>query len=163
VSRAHPGGQGVVPAALALLLAVALALGLGASACAGAPVSTPSDPWQAALARSREGLELALARALETSDDQEVLTFAARHNPAPCECPAWEIAYRGHWTRVFLEVPPDRSEVLGRLAGVVAAERDGDKLRTWSLTGRLSADWRRDSVTGLRYPLFTVEEVAERQ
>jgi hypothetical protein len=148
-------------------LQLAAALSVGLLACAGPPPAGPSEPWSLAVERSRGALQAARANALEVSDEQAVLTFTARHNPAACECPPWEIVYRGRWTRVFLELPPQRADLLAQAlaepAAEPAAEPPAEDLRLWAVTGRLAGSWRLDAVTGLRYPVFTVEQIAPRQ
>jgi hypothetical protein len=60
------------------------------------------DPMTEALSRSQEGLYQSIITAIATEEAQEEISFLVRFNPAPCECPDWEMNYRQRWQRVLL-------------------------------------------------------------
>ncbi len=78
-----------------------LLFGLISCAHQGAAPKT-IDPMTEALNRSQEGLYQSIITAMAAEESQEEISFLVRYNPAPCECPDWEINYRQRWQRVLL-------------------------------------------------------------
>lgn len=69
--------------------------------------------------------------------------FIVRFNPAPCDCPPYEIQIGEQWQRVFFEVE-DRAEI--------DALREADPLATLLISARLT-DRQRVAENGVRYPV----------
>lgn len=137
-------------------------LGLCITQCGGPQAGAPRDPWEEALGHAREVVDGARDTAFESSEDRDVVTVEARYNPASCACPEWEIAFRGRWTRVFLEFAPEDDALRTALAGQATEDAGSDGLGTWWISGRLGDDERLDPNSGMRYPVFTVQELESR-
>ena len=94
-------------------LAVFLLSGLLSCAAQSALPKT-TDPITEALLHSQESIYQSIVTDTEAEEAQDEISFMVRFNPAPCECPDWEMNYRQRWQRVMLihEVD-DAAPVLG--------------------------------------------------
>ena len=77
--------------------------------------------------------------ASQTTVDQT--SFEIRHNPAPCDCPPFEILVGDHWIRVFVDI--EESPELASL-------RNGDPLATATIEGKLT-ERERPAENGVEY------------
>lgn len=70
------------------------------SSCASGPTVSPQE---LAHTRSRALVHRSVEQSERASDGEDLWEVSARHNPARCECPDWEIRVRSQWERVWLE------------------------------------------------------------
>ena len=100
-------------------------MALGLSTCGGAAQVRPD---QAATARVA-----AVSKA--HADDTE---FVVRLNPAPCECPAFEVRLDGVYRRVFLDPADPEGPAAAVRSFLETAAGRGDVTATATVAGRLA-------------------------
>jgi hypothetical protein len=113
-------------------VALLLALSLG---CGAAPAPRLS-PGELALAQAGRRVTAAWQRALLTQTDTRQLQTWLRWNPAPCTCPAWELAFFDQWVRVEVIAARDAEDTV---APVLDAGDHPLGLRRW-LRGSVTGD-----------------------
>lgn len=80
------------------LWAIALC-GLATQACGA--MQTVAEPPELTMTRTAQSrVYRALGRAANTQTVQNPFQTWLRFNPAPCDCPRWELQLYGHWVRV---------------------------------------------------------------
>lgn len=114
-------------ARLVIALAAAAVLASAFAACASRPLG-PAD-------HARERLE-ALAE-----QNRDARSFRVRWNPAPCDCPPFEVLLGDAWRRVFLEPPGDEGPVGALRAQLLEGEARGTVTQA-RVTGTLSGGVR---------------------
>lgn len=68
------------------------------AACGSAPVA--GEPEFAPVSSASARAHRAVSRGVDTLLDLPSISLRLRYNPAPCECPVWEIELYGRWERV---------------------------------------------------------------
>jgi hypothetical protein len=109
------------------LASVLTVFALAAVGCA----TTPSSPRD----HARDRLETVV------DQHQETTSFRVRLNPAPCDCPPFELRLGDAWYRVFLEPPDDDGPVGALRVRLLEAESTGTAA-TALVTGTLSGGVR---------------------
>ena len=95
--------------------------------------------------------------AFEESEEQEVYTVIARHNPGRCGAPNFEVFVRGAWTRAAIIT---RDQSLGvRLVNFEERAR-GRVDATLVITGAFDSRPVR-ATNGVEWPAFELEEILE--
>jgi hypothetical protein len=140
-----------LPAA-ALLSAALFAL---AGGCGGAQHGPAPDVRESAATASSSVVRRGVVRGDAAVAAVDRVTVEVRHNPAPCECPAWEVRLGAAWVRADLvearDAQPWVAEVLGQELD------EGARFRA-------SLDPRGAGVVagaGWTYPVFAVSDVTD--
>ncbi|MBN1945866.1 MAG: hypothetical protein JW797_09325 [Bradymonadales bacterium] len=143
------------PLRLDVLLSIGLVLWLMSFGCGSSASYQPPTPQSDAMRQAQTAISNALVRSTDAQQTQDDIAFLARFNPAPCDCPQWEIFLWGTWSRVHLEAitnhPPDLDPLLERARN----DRDSGRFTVYTVTGQLSSDLRTAS-TGLKYHTLRV-------
>jgi hypothetical protein len=136
----------------ACLIVVAL------SACRSASDVPDPSPSEMALEQCRRRIDRSADRAFEASESREVYTVSIRFNPARCPSPPFELFVHGKWTRAYLETR--ESPVEERLE---AFQRRASRSDTFERTSiEATPDGRRETETGLSFPVFSVRSLLNR-
>lgn len=83
-------------------------------------------------------------RGADASNDGRVVALKVRYNPAPCECPAYEIFAYGHWLRAFIDIETSALDTL----------RTADTLAIATINGVIGEEGR-VAPNGVEYPIVT--------
>ncbi len=126
-----------------------MVMACGLYAACGGP-APQLDPGSAALGSVSARVHRAATRADEASSTTGSLATRIRFNPAPCECPPWEVELGGAWMRCALVPSRGAAEDLGPALQAAAA---GSVWRAVVGVGRSVAE----SETGWRYRTLEVE------
>lgn len=71
---------------------------------------TPTLPEPDAVDLAARRIDRSLSRSLDATGDPGRFIARLRHNPAPCECPPWEIAVGSRWQRIAIVVDRNAAE-----------------------------------------------------
>lgn len=138
------------------MIAVSLA------ACGGAETrtGTTADPLPNAVARARVGIIDAVGAGEAAEEGLPTLALRLRFNPADCDCPQWEVAYRGHWARTYLTA--EDLDLLTALSEQAILDAEAEAYAVYGIVGAF-ADGLRLAETGLRYRTVELSEWPETQ
>ncbi len=128
---------------------------LATSGCGGPEIRNrvPLSPAESALSTAQLEVASALEAAALAEEDVERVSFAVRYNPARCDCPQWEVMFRGRWTRAGLE--SEEESTLESLLSRGVADEEGGLFPTYSIVGTL-APTSILAETGMRYRVLIV-------
>lgn len=138
---------------LGRLAVAAMILAMG---CGGPTVDRPPDPLAQAVERSGEAVEGAIERARDTESGQSEVTFRARYNPVTCDCPEWEVKFRGRWVRVDLRSEPEVTPLLEQLWSRALDDYQQGLWATYYVVGFVGPE-RVEASTGMEYPAFWLQ------
>lgn len=102
------------------------------------------DPVDVATIR----VEQALMKSVKTSTQSGPAELRVRYNPAPCDCPPYEVFAYGRWMRAFIDGD----------SPAVAALQNADALATATLVGVLESQ-PRPGDNGVMYAVVTMNSV----
>ena len=129
--------------------------GLTAQACGG--VQTAAEPPETATTRTAQyRVHRAVGRAANTQTVESAFQTWIRFNPAPCDCPRWELQMYGHWERVQ---PVGARDADANVSGTLAFEGFSPGELLWAdvvLTDDTVVDGQ-----GWVYPVYNVRRISE--
>lgn len=102
--------------------------------------TTKTPPVDAAAAR----VDQALTRGTDEAGEVGPIELRVRHNPAPCECPPYEVYAYGRWMRAFID----------GTSAAVSALQNADPLATATVVGVVEPS-PRAAENGVTYPVVT--------
>ena len=124
-------------------------------ACGGTQ-TIPDSPEVVAARTAQARVARSVTRAANTQAAQVPFQTWIRFNPAPCECPPWELQIYGNWERIEPAVARDAD---ASVADVLAYEGFTSGALLWAdvlLAGDTVADDQ-----GWVYPVYDVRRVSE--
>lgn len=141
-------------ASCGVLAILAVSIGVG---CDRGNRQKDLTPTERAFATGTARVSKSRAAALEESEEQELYTVIARHNPGRCGAPNFEVYVRGAWTRAAITT---RDQSLGvRLVDFEERAR-GRVDATLVITGAFDSRPVR-ATNGVEWPAFELEEILE--
>lgn len=111
---------------------------LGASICVACGGTQVPSMAQKERARLKALSAPAVVEGEEPASEVPPRTLALRRNPAPCECPPFEVLLDNEWLRVEIDAASDEVEAaLGLDLDAAARETS---LKRWSITGHVAPE-----------------------